>query len=136
MGNLSTRRGANRQLLSNSKLSATRGHLGQQSSCDAQPFLENGGNRPLLPEHSRIKMKRHGSAEFDFSEIWVSRVQEDIPFAADCRRRDQQSYRVTGAYPFISEATQRFLSLFVPVGWQSLLVESRNSKLFGNLAFD
>jgi hypothetical protein len=45
MGSLSARRGPNRQLLSNPKLSATRGDLGKQSSCDTQLLLENGRNR-------------------------------------------------------------------------------------------
>ncbi|HEY2486293.1 MAG TPA: hypothetical protein VGI36_14170 [Candidatus Binataceae bacterium] len=66
----------------------------------------------------------------------MNRVEEDIPFAANCRRWDQQGYRPPGAYPFISKVTRRFISRFAPVAWQSLLVESSNFKLFGHLAFD
>jgi hypothetical protein len=91
---------------------------------------------PLLSEHSCIKMERYRFAEFDFLEIQVNRVEEDIPFAANCRRWDQQGYCLPGTYPFISKVTQRFISRFGPVAWQSLLVESSDFKLFGHLAFD
>src|SRR5215475_14570963 len=69
-------------------------------------------NRAPLSKHSCIKMKRHRFAEFDFPEIWVSRVQQDIPFATDCRLWDQQGYRLPGVNPFISKATQGFISGF------------------------
>src|SRR5262249_23721467 len=89
----------------------------------AESLLENGRKiGAALSKRSCIKMKRHRFAEFPLPEIWVSRVQQDIPFATDCRRWDQQGYRLPGVDPFISKATHGFISGFVPVVGQSLLV--------------
>jgi hypothetical protein len=41
-------------------------------------LLKNAAIEALLSEHSCIEIKQHRLTEFDFPEIGVSRVQEDI----------------------------------------------------------
>jgi hypothetical protein len=74
--------------------------------------------------------------KLDFGKVWVSRIQQDIPFITDGSRWDQQSDRLSATNPLISEATQRFIPRFVPLGGKSFRVKASNLKRVGNLAFD
>jgi hypothetical protein len=66
-------------------------------------------------KHPRVKFEPGRFLEFDSTEMNVSRVRQDIPFAADCRRRYEQGYSLSSSNPFVPEPTQSFVSRFVPI---------------------
>src|SRR5947209_2260119 len=68
-----------------------------------------------LSEHPGIKFKWLWMSELDFGEIGVSRVQENVPLAADHSGGNEQRRSLTTSNPLISESVQRFVACFVPV---------------------
>ena len=68
-----------------------------------------------LAEHPRVKPKPHGFPEFDATEMTLSGVQQDIPFAADCRRGHEQGDGPSSSNPFVPKPAQSFVSRFVPI---------------------
>src|SRR5215469_12520788 len=91
------------------------------------------GIQPPLSEHSSIETKGHKASEFDLLEILVSRVQEDSPFAGDCRRGEQQSDGPPGPIHPSPERRRDSSRVLRHSGGGVVLVESPNFKLFRNL---
>ena len=66
----------------------------------------------------------------------MNRVKQNVPFAANCSGRDEQSNFSPGANPFISESAQRFISPVIPACWKCFDVQSPDVKLVRNLALN
>lgn len=59
-----------------------------------------------LSKHPHVEVERFGFAEFDFGEIGMGRVQQNVPFAGNRGRGNQQRFSFFGADPFVAEAAQ------------------------------
>ena len=99
----------------------------------ARLFSTNDGRRS--PEHAHVKFKRHGIAKYDHGIVGVNGIQQNVPFSANRRRRDEQCRALSAANPIVTECAQGFVSGFVPTCWQHLHVNSGNLKRVRDLAF-
>jgi hypothetical protein len=89
-----------------------------------------------LAEHPRVEPKPLRFPEFDSTEMNVSGVQQDIPFAADRCRWHEQGDRLSSSNPFVAKPTLSFVSRFAPICRQTSSVESPDFELVRDLAFD
>ena len=90
----------------------------------------------VLSKHPHVKLEQHGFLEFEFREVSVRGIQQDIPFSTDSRRWHEQGHGPRSPNPFVSKMMQRFTSGFVPMCWERLQVKSSDLNSKRDRAFD